>query len=211
MDNLPPLLTLSDDFLSNMLCYIGEDHVFAAALTCRTFAQEARRNARNDARRRLELPFDAAEPAKLYRTPVRAVVDTAELCEWARDTGFWNSSVCAFAASAGNFEVLQWARQNGCPWDWRTYEWAARHANIQQWADENGCPWSKHCLFFFLAFLLFTSDTSFLLFTSSLLVLSSLLFFLSFVLHSFIHSFSCFSSCVQPLFLKNKTAPTTKN
>ena len=132
MDNLPPLLTLSDDFLSNMLCYIGEDHVFAAALTCRTFAQEARRNARNDARRRLELPFDAALPAKLYRTPVRAVVDTAELCEWARDTGCWNASVCAFAASAGNFEVLQWARQNGCPWDWRTYEWAARHANIQR-------------------------------------------------------------------------------
>ena len=184
MNDLPPLLTLSDDFLSDTLRYIGEDHVFAAALTCRTFAQEARRNARNDARRRLELPFDAAEPAKLYRTPVRAVVDTAELCEWARDTGCWNASVCAFAASAGNFEVLQWARQNGCPWDWRTYEWAAEHATIQQWADENGCPWSKHCLFFFLAFLLFTSVFSSLLLLRFLFFLLFSSFFLSYFIHS---------------------------
>ena len=135
------ILNLPDEFLSGMLQYIGKTHTFAAAMTCRTFAHETWRNARNDARRRSGLPFGAAEPAKLYRTPVRAVVNTVELCAWARDTGCWNASVCALAASAGKLEVLQWARQNGCPWDWRTYEWAAGHASIQQWADENGCPW----------------------------------------------------------------------
>jgi hypothetical protein len=204
----PGLLSLlNDTFISNMLRYIGEDHAFAAALTCRTFAQEARRNARNDARRRLELPFDAAEPAKLYRTPVRAVVNTVELCEWARDTGCWNSSVCAFAAWFGNFEVLQWARQNGCPWDWRTYEWA-RKGHVRQWADENGCPWSKHCPVLFSCFLAFYIRLFFFLLLRFLFFYSLLSFFRSSFIHSFFLVFLFL--CPTSLF-KNKTAPTTKN
>jgi len=40
---------------------------------------------------------------------------------------------------------LQWARQNGCPWDGRTCSWAARggHLEVLQWARENGCEWDE--------------------------------------------------------------------
>ena len=134
-------LDLPDEILSDTLRYTGNDHALAVALTCQRLAHEARRNAQNDARRRLEQKADAAEPAKLYRTPVRAVVNTVELCAWARDAGYWSASVCAFAAAAGNLEVLQWARQHGCPWDWRTYEWARDYHHIKQWAEDNDCKW----------------------------------------------------------------------
>ena len=38
--------------------------------------------------------------------------------------------------------MLQWARQNGCPWDWMTCTFAAKggHLEVLQWARENGCP-----------------------------------------------------------------------
>jgi len=40
--------------------------------------------------------------------------------------------------------VLQWARQNGCPWDERTCLAAAKggHLETLKWARENGCPWN---------------------------------------------------------------------
>ena len=39
-------------------------------------------------------------------------------------------------------EVLTWARENGCPWDWRTCAYAARggHLEVLKWAREHGCP-----------------------------------------------------------------------
>jgi hypothetical protein len=40
--------------------------------------------------------------------------------------------------------VLQWARENDCPWDERTC-WAAAeggHLETLKWARENGCPWN---------------------------------------------------------------------
>ena len=54
------------------------------------------------------------------------------------------SQVCECAAKGGQLEVLQWARVNGCPWDWATCAWAARggHMYVLQWARANGCPWS---------------------------------------------------------------------
>jgi hypothetical protein len=38
--------------------------------------------------------------------------------------------------------VLQWARENGCPWDFYTCKYAAQggHLELFQWARENGCP-----------------------------------------------------------------------
>ena len=43
----------------------------------------------------------------------------------------------------GHLEVLQWARQNGCPWDEMTCTMAAwgGHLDLLRWAHENGCPW----------------------------------------------------------------------
>jgi hypothetical protein len=39
--------------------------------------------------------------------------------------------------------VLQWARENGCPWDEETCYWAAHggHLEVLQWVRANGCPW----------------------------------------------------------------------
>jgi hypothetical protein len=38
--------------------------------------------------------------------------------------------------------VLQWLRDNGCPWDWRVCDVAAEngHEAVLHWARANGCP-----------------------------------------------------------------------
>ena len=45
----------------------------------------------------------------------------------------------------GHFQVLQWARANGCPWNAKTCEQAAMggHLEILQWAHANSCPWDE--------------------------------------------------------------------
>ena len=49
--------------------------------------------------------------------------------------------VCAEAAKHGHFEILKWARNNGCEWNaWTTIDAAeSGHLQILQWALENGC------------------------------------------------------------------------
>ena len=57
---------------------------------------------------------------------------------------------CAWAASRGHLEILQWLRSQGCPWDYFTCAWAAEkgHLKCLQWARSEGCPWTKYaCLF----------------------------------------------------------------
>jgi hypothetical protein len=41
--------------------------------------------------------------------------------------------------------VLQWARENDCPWDEDACFAAAQggHLEVLQWARENGCPWNS--------------------------------------------------------------------
>jgi len=66
-------------------------------------------------------------------------------------------SSCGGAAAGGHLDVLQWARQNGCPWCedldiWNTADLdvidccaraaAGGHLAVLQWAREHGCPWS---------------------------------------------------------------------
>ena len=52
---------------------------------------------------------------------------------------------CAYLAGNNYFEVLKWARENGCPWNADTCSSAASggHLEILKWARENGCPWNK--------------------------------------------------------------------
>ena len=45
---------------------------------------------------------------------------------------------CDAAAEEGHLEVLQWARQNGCPWDEKTWNYA--HSNCRPYLREHGCP-----------------------------------------------------------------------
>jgi hypothetical protein len=48
------------------------------------------------------------------------------------------------AAQHGHQEVLQWARQQGCPWDAWTCSDAAKGGQLEvlQWARQQGCPWN---------------------------------------------------------------------
>ena len=52
---------------------------------------------------------------------------------------------CAYAAENGHFEILKWAREQGCPWNEWTCAYAAEngHFKILKWAREQGCPWDK--------------------------------------------------------------------
>lgn len=52
--------------------------------------------------------------------------------------------LCQCAARGGHLAVLQWLRENGCPWGVRTCSCAAGggHLAAPQWAPANGCPWS---------------------------------------------------------------------
>ena len=59
-----------------------------------------------------------------------------------------HGSVCANAASAGHLEVLQWLREEGCPWDKMTTAWAELngHRAVAEWAVANGCDRSEELL-----------------------------------------------------------------
>jgi uncharacterized protein YabN with tetrapyrrole methylase and pyrophosphatase domain len=47
---------------------------------------------------------------------------------------------CYFAAKGGHLEVLQWAHENGCPWDKDTCLHAVKngHLDILQYLRANG-------------------------------------------------------------------------
>ncbi|KAK3289193.1 hypothetical protein CYMTET_3354 [Cymbomonas tetramitiformis] len=68
-----------------------------------------------------------------------------EVLQWAREHGCpWDASTCQYAAAGGHLEVLQWAWEHGCPWDASTCYGAAAaggHLEVLQWAREHGCPW----------------------------------------------------------------------
>jgi len=42
----------------------------------------------------------------------------------------------------GHFDIVKWAREEGCPWDTGTYSAAIRSGNYDLWiwVNENGCP-----------------------------------------------------------------------
>jgi hypothetical protein len=45
------------------------------------------------------------------------------------------------AAENGYFDILKWAHEHGCPWNYHTCEAAAVNSNIEMldWASKNGC------------------------------------------------------------------------
>jgi hypothetical protein len=77
-------------------------------------------------------------------TCAAAAENSLEMLQWVRENGCpWNSSTCACAAKSGNFDALKWARENGCPWGTMTCAYAAKSGNMNtlKWARENGCRW----------------------------------------------------------------------
>ena len=71
------------------------------------------------------------------------------MLQWARENGCpWDETTCAMAASGGHLYILQWARANGCPWNESTCWYAAEggHLEVLQWARTNGYPWNAALL-----------------------------------------------------------------
>lgn len=52
---------------------------------------------------------------------------------------------CKILAKKGLKNLLMWARENGCPWDYLTAQGAAEHGHLDllKWAVLNGCPKPK--------------------------------------------------------------------
>ena len=69
-----------------------------------------------------------------------------ELLQFLRENGCpWDDWTCWNAAGYGHLECLKYAHENGCPWDWRTCCEAAEEGKLEclQYADEHGCPWGR--------------------------------------------------------------------
>jgi hypothetical protein len=69
-----------------------------------------------------------------------------QVLQWCRENGCpWDEWSCTYAAQNGHLEVLKWARLNGCPWNEDTCSFAASngHLEVVKWARDNGCPWNK--------------------------------------------------------------------
>eukprot|EP00903_Cladosiphon_okamuranus_P021167 g19443.t1 len=70
---------------------------------------------------------------------------SVDLLEFAREAGCpWvPEDVCSLAAKGGHLELLSWLHQNSCPWDEFTCSSASAggHLEVLMWARERGCPW----------------------------------------------------------------------
>ena len=55
-----------------------------------------------------------------------------------------SASTCKAAVRGGHFDVLQWLRSKGFPWDAQTCTAAARHGHLEmlQYAHDQGCEWN---------------------------------------------------------------------
>ncbi|KAK3278740.1 hypothetical protein CYMTET_13335 [Cymbomonas tetramitiformis] len=67
-----------------------------------------------------------------------------QVLQWAREQGCpWNAQTCCDAARGGHLEVLQWARAWRNPWNAKhvALRQSGGHLEVLRWAHENGCPW----------------------------------------------------------------------
>ena len=41
---------------------------------------------------------------------------------------------------------MKWLKENNCPWNEETFEYAAKNGNLEnmKWLLENNCPWDIH-------------------------------------------------------------------
>ena len=73
-----------------------------------------------------------------------AAAGNLELLEYAHQNGCpWDASTCANAAFYGQKEALKYCHENGCPWDAYTCSAAAStgRLDILKYARKHGCPW----------------------------------------------------------------------
>ena len=95
---------------------------------------------------RVEVGAGARLPVGLPDVCMAARGGHLEVLQWARQHGCpWNEGTSQAAAMGGHLAVLQWAREHDCPWDPGTCYHAALggHLSLLQWARAHGCPWIK--------------------------------------------------------------------
>ena len=67
-----------------------------------------------------------------------------EILQYAHEEGCpWDEAVCSAAAEKGHLDILRYAHSQGCPWDGEACTTAAieGHLEILQWCVAKGCPW----------------------------------------------------------------------
>ena len=66
-----------------------------------------------------------------------------DIVQWAKENGCpLTESACQYAAGFGHFDTLKGLRDMGCPWDEGTTTYASTD-EIYNWATKNGCPVAK--------------------------------------------------------------------
>ena len=58
----------------------------------------------------------------------------------------WNGRTFEEAAENGNLENMKWLKENGCPWGENIFLEVAENENLEnmKWLKENGCSWNFH-------------------------------------------------------------------
>ena len=106
--------------LALVLERVDEDDALCTALVCTTFRDAVFAQARHTVRpagekhggKRIVTGVGGAASSAGRLAWVRSLADEAP--EWVRD---WDSVTCCQLARVGALEALQWARANGCDWD----------------------------------------------------------------------------------------------
>ena len=85
-----------------------------------------------------------------FQSPIHTIIEHGNLryLKWTIKEGYHkltDKAICFYAAKYGRLEILEWARELNCPWDWRICWIAALHEHFKLlvWAYENGCPWDS--------------------------------------------------------------------
>ena len=123
----------SGRLLQKTLDSTDEGYAYYSALACHAFHRAIRDRFPNGTR---------TGPSAVLSSSERFIWTYTELPEEARPP-WWGNDLCRMTAVAGQVNALQWARANGCDWDYRTYSAAAGggHLEVLQWARANGCDW----------------------------------------------------------------------
>jgi hypothetical protein len=86
------------------------------------------------------------ETIRLFNDIINGVIDISNYYENRMNVIDPRNNICKYAAKNGNFELLKYAHENGCPWneDICTYAAKSGHLDCLQYAHENGCPWNEY-------------------------------------------------------------------
>lgn len=74
---------------------------------------------------------------------MRHIQGIFEMVKWLKQQNCpWDSRTFQYAAMIGYIEIMEWLYQNNCPWDAQTYQNAINNDEpaIAKWLRDHGCP-----------------------------------------------------------------------